>query len=92
MRSWNVRRVGGHTAQLDNIPFLLHLRHEKEIAHGDSGFGKTWQCICGSENPEDLNQCLNCAGDRQETSLLKSHIAGLCSGTTHCPFCKEEGR
>ena len=92
MRSWNVRRVGGHTPQLDNIPFLLRLRHEKEMVRGDNGFRKAWQCSCGSNNPSDLSQCLDCGGNRDETEFLKSHIAGLCNGMTYCPFCKEEGR
>lgn len=92
MNSWNIRRVGGHTPQLDNIPFLLHLRNEKEMAHGDSEVARVWYCICGSKNPEDLIQCLDCAGDREETLLLKPHIAGLCGGVTYCRLCREEGR
>ncbi len=92
MNFWNVRRVGGHTPQLDNIPFLLQLRDEKKTAHGDNTLVKTWFCNCGSQNPRGLNQCLDCAGDRKESELLKSHISGLCGGATNCRFCEEEGR
>ena len=90
MNSWNVRRVGGHTPQLNNIPFLLQLRHEKEMGRGDNIIMNTWSCNCGSQNPGDLDQCLDCAGGREETELLKSHIAGLCGGATYCRYCLEE--